>query len=444
MTVGSTPLGQPDEASPGHDPLPAEASGVEAPGPTADAPVPPVSVTDGTVPDEAAEASSGRLRLGASAGDHRAWPWRMLNRGDEARAQEDTATPPPVIVRPQSLVRHSPFSFGFFATMGGIIAFGLARVVVDLTSIILLVVVALFLALGLNPLVEWLSRHGLRRGIGVALVTVGGIGVLVLGGSAVLPIMTEQTAQLYSTLAATVQDLRGNTRIAELDRQYHFIERINGFLTSGELVNVVFGGLLGAGRYVANAVFSVIVTLVLTIYFLASLESIKNIIYRLSPASKRERTRYIAEEMFRRIGAYLTGMFIVVTIASACAFVFMVIAGLGRFALALAFIVAMFAFIPLIGSSMSMIVVALFGFTVSPTVGIAAIVYFLIYQQFDAYVIQPRVMSKQVSVPGAVVVIGALAGGTLLGIVGALIAVPTAAALLLLYREVVLPNLDAR
>jgi hypothetical protein len=133
-----------------------------------------------------------------------------------------------------------------------------------------------------------------------------------------------------------------------------------------------------------------------------------------------------------------------VTIAASCAFIFMLIVGLGQYALALAFVVAVFAFIPLVGSTMSMITVALVGFTISPTVGIATIVYFLVYQQFDAYVIQPRVMSKQVNVPGAVVVLAALAGGTLLGIIGALIAVPTAAALLLLYREVVLPNLDAR
>ncbi len=380
----------------------------------------------------------------AQAGGGRRWPWRLIGPRDDQGPPKPASTAPPVVVRPASLLRHSPFALGFFATFGGITAIGLWQALSDLKLIILLVVVSLFLALGLNPLVEWLVARGLRRSLAVAVVTLGGLGVLALGSTAVFPLVTLQLEQLYERAPGLIRALRDNPQIAQLDRQYHFLERATSFLASGDLLNTLFGGLLGAGRYVANAVFSLIVTLVLTIYFLASLENIKNVIYQLSPASKRPRARYIADQMFRQIGGYLTGMFIVVTIAASCAFIFMLIVGLGQYALALAFVVAVFAFIPLVGSTMSMITVALVGFTISPTVGIATIVYFLVYQQFDAYVIQPRVMSKQVNVPGAVVVLAALAGGTLLGIIGALIAVPTAAALLLLYREVVLPNLDAR
>lgn len=205
----------------------------------------------------------------------------------------------------------------------------------------------------------------------------------------------------------------------------------------------MFGGLLGAGRLVANAVFSVIVTSVLTLYFLATLPSIKETIYRLAPASRRPRSRYLADEMFQRIGGYLNGMFLVVTTAGTCGFIFMMIVGLRSYALALAVMVALFAFIPLVGASLSMILVALVALsTLGPWAALATIVYFLIYQQFEAYVIQPRVMRRQVNVPGALVIVAALAGGTLLGIVGALMAIPTAAALLLLYREVLIPRLD--
>ncbi|MDO5286200.1 MAG: AI-2E family transporter [Actinomycetia bacterium] len=377
----------------------------------------------------------------AGAAEARRWPWRLVG---PRTGQATEGEAPPVVVRPTSLLRHSPFALGFFATFGGITAIGLWQALTELKSIILLVVVSLFLALGLNPVVEWLVAKGIRRGLAVALVTLGGLGVLALGSTAVFPVVSQQLEQLYSRGPALIRQLRENPQVAQLDQQYHFLERITVFLTSGDLLNTVFGGLLGAGKYVASAVFSLIVTLVLTIYFLASLENIKNVIYRLSPASKRSRTRYIADQMFRQIGGYLTGMFIVVTIAASCAFVFMLVVGLGEYALALAFVVAVFAFIPLVGTPTAMLIVALVGFTISPTVSVAAIIYFLIYQQFDAYVIQPRVMSKQVNVPGAAVVLSALAGGTLFGIIGALIAIPTAAVLLLLYREVVLPNLDAR
>ena len=136
-------------------------------------------------------------------------------------------------------------------------------------------------------------------------------------------------------------------------------------------------------------------------------------------------------------------LFVIVTVASVCSFIFMNIAGLGSYSLALAFVVAMFCFIPLVGSSLAMVSVALVGFAVNPTIGIATIIYFLIYQQFDAYVIYPNVMRRTVKVPGALVVLSAIIGGMLFGVIGAVIAIPTTAAVLLLYREMVQPALDA-
>ena len=194
---------------------------------------------------------------------------------------------------------------------------------------------------------------------------------------------------------------------------------------------------------VANLIFSVIMTLVLTIYFLASLPAIKEVIYKLAPASRRARSRYLADEIFRGVSGYITGMFMIVAVASGCSFIFMNIIGLGAYSLALSFIVALFCFIPLVGSSLAMLAVALVGFATSPTIGVATIIYFLIYQQFDAYILYPTVMKRTVKVPGALVVLSALIGGILLGVIGALIAIPTTAALLLLYREVLQPHLDA-
>ena len=90
-----------------------------------------------------------------------------------------------------------------------------------------------------------------------------------------------------------------------------------------------------------------------------------------------------------------------------------------------------------------MIIVSIVAFSVSPTAGLITLAYFLIYQQLDAYVVQPRVFSQSMNVPGVLVILGAISGGLLLGIVGALLAIPTVASLLLLYREVVVPHLDA-
>ncbi len=357
--------------------------------------------------------------------------------------QEEIAPVPPRTVSSQStLLTHSPFSIGFFGAIGVLVALALAAAVMQVQGILILAVMALFLALGLSPAVDSLKRRRVPRTLAVFLVTMAALGVIALGFTALVPILTEQTQSLAQNLPGLLNNLRDNPQIAQWDEDFGVIDRIRDFLTSGTLIQNLFGGIWGAGRILANVVFSLIMITVLTIYFLASLPSIKEMIYRLAPASRRPRMRYLADEIFSGVSGYITGMFFIVTVASVASFIFMNIAGLGEYSLALAFVVALFCFIPIIGSSLAMIAVAIVGFATSPTIGIVTIIYFLIYQQFDAYVLYPNILKRTVKVPGALVILSAIIGGTLLGIIGAVIAIPTTAALLLLYREVVQPRLD--
>lgn len=332
---------------------------------------------------------------------------------------------------------------GFFGGIGVLLAIALGQAVIQVQSVLILVVLSMFLALGLNPAVESLTRRRAPRSLAVTIVTLALLGVIALGFTALVPILTEQTTRLSSNLPGLLQNLVEQPQLRELNDRYLITSRIESFLASGNLINTLFGGIMGAGRIVANVVFSFIMTLVLTIYFLASLPSIKETIYALAPASRRPRAKYLADEIFRGVSGYIMGMFVIVAFASVCAFIFMNLAGLGAYSLALGFVVALFCFIPLVGSSLAMISVALVGFAIDPAIGIATIIYFLIYQQFDAYVLYPNVMKKTVKVPGALVVLSAIIGGMLFGIIGALIAIPTTAAVLLLYREIVRPALDA-
>nr|WP_281370039.1 AI-2E family transporter [Naumannella cuiyingiana] len=336
----------------------------------------------------------------------------------------------------------SPFAVGFLGTLGVLAALGVGLMVIRLQSVIMLVVLSLFIALGLNPLVEFLTRRGLRRGIGVLGVAVIGLGLVALALWAIIPIVIDQVNSLSAAMPAVLDRLLTNPRIAALDHDYQISQRLSDFIGSGQWANQAFGGLLGAGVAVANTVFSLVVTIVLTLYFLISLPSIKRAIYQLAPASRRPRARYLADKMMRQVGGYLTGMFFVSLCAATCAFIFLNIAGIGRYALALAIVVALFAFIPLVGSTISLTIVALIGFSLSIPQGVACVIYGLVYQQFDAYVIQPRVFQRSVDVPGVIVVIAAISGGILYGVVGAILAIPVAAVLLLLYREVLVPRLD--
>lgn len=407
-------------------------------------PMPEEASPEDSLAPTKAEQSSRRKRLAKLAkrafGGARRGAQTLLT-----PAPEEVIPPvPPVVVSGESkLLKYSPFSIGFLGALGVLVAVALNSALVQVQSVLVLVVLALFLALGLSPTVDFFTRRQVPRGLAVFLVTVITLGFVGLGVTALVPVMTEQAQTLSKNLPSLLNNLSGQPQIASWDERFEIIKRIQEFLTSEKLLQNLFGGIWGAGQLLANAVFSIIVTLVLTIYFLASLPAIKETIYRLAPASRRPRARYLADEIFRGISGYIMGMFVIVTVASGCAFVFMNFVGLGSYSLALAFIVALFCFIPLVGSSLAMIAVAIVGFAVDPTTGIITVVYFLIYQQFDAYVIYPNVMKRTVKVPGALVVLSAIIGGMLLGVIGALIAIPTAAAALLLYREVLLPYLDA-
>lgn len=374
-----------------------------------------------------------------SAPSTRGWlqRWRRIT-----QPTPPDANPGPYAEQRISLLYRNPFPIGFFLTAGAMSAYGLITLVVSLRGIIILILLSMALALGLNPGVEWLHRRGLRRGLCVLLVALGVIGVLVLAGWALVPVVSEQVTILMERAPGYLVNLRQNPQIAAFDEQFQVIGRAVQFLTSGELISGLFGGILGAGQVVANMIFSIIITVVLTIYFLVSLPSIKEIIYHLAPASRRPRARYLATEMFKRVGGYVSGLFTVVLLAMTVSFIFLTIVGLSQYALALAVVVGLFAFVPVVGSTISMTIVSIVAFSISPTTGLVTLLFFLAYQQFDAYVIQPRVFSHSVQIPGVLVILAAISGGVVAGLVGAIIAVPITAALLLLYREVLVPHLD--
>ena len=138
----------------------------------------------------------------------------------------------------------------------------------------------------------------------------------------------------------------------------------------------------------------------------------------------------------------MEGAFVVAVCAGVSSLIFLFVVGLGEYAVALAFVVALLDVIPMIGATIGAVIVTAIGFAEDPKIGLACLVFYLVYQQVENYLIYPRVMSKSVDVPGSVTVIAALIGAALLGVIGALLAIPTAAALLMLTREVFIRKQD--
>ncbi|MGV9776160.1 AI-2E family transporter [Streptosporangium sp. NPDC003464] len=341
--------------------------------------------------------------------------------------------------RPGKPLAKNPFLIGLTAGMGLLTAWALAQALVTSRSVIVLVVVAMFLALGLNPAVEALQRHRLARRGAITIVFGAVIMFFVLFGLAIVPPVSQEITAFIGAVPGYMQELLTNPTLKELDSDYQILTRAGDFITGGGLATTVAGGLVGAGAVVFNAFFSGVTLLVLTLYFLGSLPSIKDYLFRLVPSSRRERTRALGDEIISGIGGYVAGNLLISVIAGVVSWVFLGVLGV-EYALALALVVAVTDLIPLVGATIGAVLVSVVALLQSGTLGIACGIFFLVYQQVENYLVYPRVMKRSVDVAPAVTVIAALFGGALLGIVGALLAIPVAAAIALIIREVVLPR----
>jgi len=340
--------------------------------------------------------------------------------------------------------RRSPFFVGFFGALGVLLAYFLWSALLSIASTLILIIVALFIAAGLNPSVEFLERRGLRRSLAVTAVIVAFLGAVALFIVAIVPVITDQVAALSKNAPGWLDELQKNKQIQKVDNEYDIISKVRDYVANGDFVSGIFGGVLGVGLKILGALFNAFIILVLTLYFLSSLDKTKNAFYRLAPASRRHRVSLLGDQIVRNVGGYVSGAFIVALAAGISTLVFLFAVGLGEYAVALAFVVALLDVIPMIGATLGALVVTAIAFATDVKTGLICAIFFLIYQQLENYVIYPRVMSKSVDLPGAVIVIAALVGAGLLGVVGALLAIPTAAAVLLILREVVVRRQDVR
>lgn len=359
------------------------------------------------------------------------------------------ATPTrPDMGEPGGPLSHGPYYLGLVGGLGLLTAYWIGTQVQAIGSILVLIVVALFLAAGLTPSVEFF--RGLRvRGRSMprwaAVLTVISlvVGTLALFVVAIVPVITDQVAAITRSAPGWLDELQGNVVLHDWNEKYDLINKVQAYVEKGDFASNVFGGVLGFGIAVLSLLGNAFIVIVLTLYFLAGLEGTKSALWRLAPASRRPRVKALGDEVFRGVGGYVSGAFVVALCAGFSSLLFLFVVGLGEYAVALAFTVALLDVIPMIGATLGAAVVCAIGFATDPKTGIACVIFYLIYQQLENYVIYPKVMSRSVDVPGSVTVIAALVGAALLGVVGALLAIPTAAAILLLVREVFVKRQDA-
>jgi len=340
-----------------------------------------------------------------------------------------------------------PFRFGFVATLGVLLALLLGFAVMSLATALTLIFVAFFVCLGLYPTVRWLERRRFSR-TGAMLTVLAGF-VLVIGLLIwlVVPIVVDQLSLLTHYLPKGFDQIEHQRWFLNLNENLGgvltpLLEWLHDTTSDPNVWVAVGGGALRIGAGILGGIAGTVFVVVLTLYFVLGLESIKTGLYSLVPASERVGFIELAETIMASVGKYLGGMVILAATNAVFTFILLTIAGV-PFAPVLAAIAFPITLIPLVGSVINLGLVSVVALFASPLTAVVVFVIMLVYVQVEAYVLTPRIVGKAIDIPGPLVLIGALIGGTLLGLLGALIACPVSASILLIIKKVIVPKQNA-
>jgi len=339
--------------------------------------------------------------------------------------------------------RAHPFYFGFIATLGALTAIVLMRALASVSQIFVLILIALFLATGLNPAVEALRKRNLSRNAAVTIIFSSVILFVIFFALVVIPPVITQGNNLIDSAPQLLEDLMKNETINQLNTQYGLIdtlqERLKSVTSDGTLLISTFGGVIGVGKSVLSGFFTALTILVLTLYFITSLPQAVDLGLSLVPASRRDRVGLLTNAIIARVGSFVGSQIFIAALAAVFVTVLGTILGLPS-PIAIGMFVLVAALIPLIGHFIGAGIFTIIALSQSLTIGIIAFVAYVVYVQIENYVVTPRIMKRTLSVPGAVTIIAALIGSSLLGLVGGLLAVPVAASIILILDEVVIPR----
>ncbi|GGM51526.1 AI-2E family transporter [Microbacterium saperdae] len=367
------------------------------------------------------------------------------------REHIEPVKPAPPSPRPSaavaSLARANPFMLGLLGALGVLVALVIGGIVDQLATVLVYIGVAIFLALGLDPIVRFIERK-LPRPAAVAIVVTGV--VLAFAGIilAIVPILVQQITNLVEDGPQMVKDIQASGWFKDLNNQFGsaFEDAANGVLSflkdPGNLADIG-GGVFAVGAGIAGGFTGVTIVLILTLYFMASLHGIKRTAARFVPAYQRDTFSELLEDVSGAVGRYVIGQASLALINGVLSLIVLSIIGAPVPAL-LALIAFIGSMIPLVGTLSASIINSLICLFVSPVTALIAIIYYLVYMQIEAYILSPRIMSKAVAVPGALVVIAAVAGGALGGILGALVAIPVAASIIIIVQKVLFPAQDRK
>lgn len=349
------------------------------------------------------------------------------------------------------------FQLGLVGGLGVLLAIAIGVAVQQISTVLVWAFAGIFLALGVEPVIQFLIRRGVPRWAAVLLIFVAILGIAVGATWLIVPTIVAQFTLLVESIVAEIEGGAFESVLAwvrETFPQFDLdgtLEQLGGALSDFNTwsslppwVADIAAGIVGGAVQVVFAAGGLLIVVVLMLYFTGSMPALKSGMYRLVPASSRPKFIEIAEQVMRSVGRFVLGQGALGVLNGVLSFIVLSIVG-SELAGVYAFIALIASTIPLVGTiSASVIISVLVLVLDGPQTALPVAIWYAVYMQLEAYVISPQIMNRAVKVPGVVVVLAALIGGTLLGILGALVAIPIAAAIQLILKEVVIPRQDAR
>lgn len=343
-----------------------------------------------------------------------------------------------VLVRPTA----SWFVAGFSAGLGLTLAYLAVQTVLRISGVLTLLLLALFVAISLEPVVAWLARRRLGRGWAVTVVIVASLALLAGFLALVIPPVSTEVSALVDAVPKWLGQLHDHhSALGRLEDRYHLVSKARQQLGSG-LGPAVVGGLLGAGHLVVSAVTGTALVVILTVYFMVGMEQLKRFVYRFVPLSRRAGVVTLTEATLVRVGRYMLGNAATSAVAGLATFAWCAVLDV-PYAAALGVLVALLDMVPVVGSTVGGVVVSLVALAVSFPVALGTAGFYIAFRLAEDYLIMPKAMRYAVDVHPLVTVVAVVLGGALLGIVGALIAIPVAAGIGIVLEESAFPRIDA-
>ena len=334
----------------------------------------------------------------------------------------------PAAVVPERLVRFRARTI--LAILGIILAVTLTLQVVWLArQVITWIIISIFLALALNPAVNWLQEHGLRRrGAAAAVAYLGTLAAIVGVGALFVPTLVDEANAFARELPNYVRDLtEGRGRLGELEREYNIVDRVQQAVEDGGAGSLlgISGTALAVTRGVLTAIVAIVTIGFMTFFMLIEGPNWIQRFYALVPQESRPRVERIANDIYLTIGGYVTGNLFISLIAGVASTIVLLVMGV-PYAVALGLLVALLDLVPLAGATLAAVIVSTVAFLDSTPAGIVVLVFFIVYQQIENHVIQPVVYSRTVQLSPLAILIAVLIGAKLAGVLGALAAIPVA------------------